>query len=223
MEELANKFYGFLKTNGYFKESLHFDPEVEWLIKDRENYQVHSNFRILSFLNPPYKMFFDLCKRNDPFGTFEKEVTVMPYNLLTNIALAQHEALKRVFRLALDFEKIDSKLNDNSTYGTIISKLENKGLQKDIVAALDNKLRNIVAHGDWYVQDRQFTYIDDVKKSISYKKLSQRVNDFIRFSNAFYDVYWSNHLPPEALEFSKQKMKEDAIDLSWKLYKHNRG
>lgn len=49
MEKLANNFYEFLKTNWYFKKSPHFDPEVDWLIKDRGKYQVHNNFRILSF------------------------------------------------------------------------------------------------------------------------------------------------------------------------------
>ena len=49
MEKLANNFYEFLKTNWYFKKSPHFDPEVDWLIKVRGKYQVHNNFRILSF------------------------------------------------------------------------------------------------------------------------------------------------------------------------------
>ena len=223
MDKLAERLYDFLRTNGCLKESPQFDPEVEWLIVDREKCQCYSNFRILAFLHHEDNVFLNLCKRYNPAGTFEKELEIMPYGILANTALSQYEKLKRVFRIALDFKKIDPKLKDNPTYGTIISKLENKGLQKDIVVALDNKLRNIVAHGDWYVQDHRFTYMDDGKKSISYEDLSQRVNNFIRFSNVFYRIYWSNHLTPEASEFSKQKMIDDAIDLFWKLHRRSRG
>ena len=213
MEKFANELYDFLETNEYFKKIPKFDSEVEWLIKERENCQRYSNFRILSFLNPPYNGFFDLCKQFDPFETFKKELDVMSYNLLAPVALSQYEALKRIFCIALDFEKIALKPKSDPTYGTLISKLKEKGLEKNIVGALDNKLRNIIAHGDWYVQNGLFTYIDNGKQTISYEELLRRIDDFTYFSNAFYKQYWNEYIPPEARKFSEQQIVKNRMNL----------
>ena len=207
MEKLANEFYGFLRTNGYFKKLPEFDPEVEWLIRNREVHQVRSSFRLLSFLDPPDR-FFDLCKQGDSFEHFEKETEVMLYSLLTNIALSQYETLKRVFCFALDLKKINPALNDNSTYGMIIGGLEQKDLEKNIICVLDNRLRNIVAHGDWYVLDGRFAYMDDEKQTMSYEDLWGRVKNFSIFSDEFYELYWPEYAPPEYIQFKRQKLAE---------------
>lgn len=217
MKKLGNELYDFLKSNEYLKKSPHFNPNAEWLIKEREMCQLNSNSRILSFLNPPYDDFLNLCKQFDPCKTFEKELPIMKYTLLANIALFQHESLKRVFNIALNFNKIDSG-SRHLTYGKIISKLKNDNLKDDIVNILNYELRNIFAHEDWYIEDDQLTYINNNSKhTISYNELSQSVNNFTHFSNAFYHIYWKNHLPPEAIEFSKQKIIEDRINYLRKM------
>ena len=209
MENLAKLFYDFLKTKEYFKNTPQLDPEVEWLIKDRENCQRYSNFRILSFLKPPYKPFFDLCKQFDPFQSFKNELDIMPYNLLTGVALSQFEGLKRIFCIALDFEKLGIKSKSNPTYGMFITRLSERGLEKNIVNALDNKLRNIIAHNDWYVQNKLFTYVEKEKQTISQEKLSQRIDNFTYFSNKFYNLYWHDFLPSNTKKFAEKKLIED--------------
>ena len=122
------------------------------------------------FLDPPDR-FFGLCKQGDSFEHFEWETEVMSYALLTNIALSQYETLKRVFCFALDLKKINPALDDNSTCGAIIGGLKQKNLEKNAICVLDNRLRNIVAHGDRFVLDGRFAYMDDEKQTMSYKDL----------------------------------------------------
>lgn len=202
MQKLGNELYNFLKTKDYFKESPHLNPKVEWLIKDRERCQLYSNMRILSFLNPPYDTFLNLCKQFDDDGTFEKELPIMKYTLITNIILFQCESLKRIFNIALDFKKINLK-RKHPTYGQIIDKLKDNGLEDNIVGVMNNKLRNIIAHEDWYVENDQLVYMDNGEHMISYDELLQSRGNFTDFGNTFYPIYWKNHSSPEIIEFCK--------------------
>ena len=220
MENLGRELYDFLKTKEYFNEPLNINLEVEWGIKAKCNYQTISNLRILGLLKDKDERFLNLCKQynfyklNVMTGTLEEELKTIPYVLVTSNALAQYETMKRVFCFALDFKKIDPKLNDKSTYGAIITRLECNGLENPIVNALDNQLRNIVAHGDWYLKDDQFVYrVNNEYKSMSYEALSQRVENFTEFSNAFVDIYWRNHIPDDATKFAMQKKRDDYSDL----------
>ena len=145
MQKLGNELYNFLKTKDYFKESPHLNPKVEWLIKDRERCQLSSNNRILLFLNQPHDAFLNLCKRVDPLKTFEKELPIMKYTLITNIILFQCESLKRIFNIGFNFKKLNIT-SKHPMYGQIIGKLKDNGLEDDIADEMNYKIRNIIAH-----------------------------------------------------------------------------
>ena len=167
---------------------------------ERSNIQTWWNYRLLSFLKYKDRDFLNLCKKYDVQNTLSKEIEIMPYELLAHIALSQYEILKRCLIFALNPETLDVKPNTIPTYGTIISKLEHKGLEKRIVKAMDNELRNIIAHGSWYIKDNRFFYLEKQNKQVmTYWDLSVRVDNFTHFSNRFYQIYWENHLPNNAL------------------------
>ena len=134
----------------------------------------------------------------------------MSYALLTNIALSQYETHKARFLFCIGFKKINPALNDNSTYVAIIGGLEQKDLEKNVICILDNRLRNIVAHGDWFVLDGRFAYMDDEKQTMSYKDLKRRVKNFSIFSDEFYELYWPEYAPPACIQF--KKTKTDRVD-----------
>ena len=209
-ELLAIKLYDFLKTHKYLKDFPSFDPDTEWLIMDRSKTQVCWNSRLLWFLNSKEPDFLTLCSKNDILKTFSKEIEVMPYEILAHMALSQYEILKRCLTFALKLETLNIKPNASTTYGTIISKLDHKGLEKCIVKAFDNKLRNIIAHGSWYVKDKQFFYLEEQKKQcMTYDELLTRVDNFTQFSNRFFRIYWENHIPANARYFAAVQMIKD--------------
>ena len=211
-EILAINLYDFLKIHKCLKDSPSFDPETEWLIMERSKMQTYWNYRLLGFLKYKDLDFYNLCKKYGDQKTLNKEIEIMPYELLAHIALSQYEILKRCLMIALKPEALIIKPDASPTYGTIISKLEHKGLEKSIVKAMDNGLRNIIAHGSWYVKDKRFFYLEKQNKHfMTHCELSVRVDNFTQFSNKFYQIYWKKHIPKNALDFAADQMIKDRL------------
>ncbi len=204
MTILARRLYQFLDSNQFFKKQPEFDPDTEWSIRERTNLQYYGNCRALSFLEQRDAVFFNLSKKHDSFGTFEREKEVMPFVLLAECAHSEFEIMKRLLLFGLDLKKIGPKLGKRSTYGRIISELEKKGLESSIVTGMDNELRNIMAHGSWFVKDRMFVDHDEGIK-LTYDDFEKRVDRFRRFAGSFYDLYWQNHTPKNAIEYTVKK------------------
>ena len=206
-EKLASEFYDFLKLGDYFVSTPQFNPVVEWSIIQRLRCQKFGNVNIMEFITDKIKEFEILCKESVPATELEDTLDTIPYELLMSPMLSQFEALKRLFGFALEPKKLGLYSAITTTYGTIISKLKKQGLNDETVCMLDNKLRNILAHGTWYVEDRNFTYIDgDEKHQISFDIMYQRVTDFTVFSGKFYSLYWHDYTPKNALDFAGAKI-----------------
>ena len=167
-------------------------------------------------MNQPHDAFLNLCKRVDPLKTFEKELPIMKYTLITNIILFQCESLKRIFNIGFNFKKLNIT-SKHPMYGQIIGKLKDNGLEDDIADVMNYKIRNIIAHEDWYVENDQLVYMDNGEHTVSYDELSQSSDNFTHFSNAFYWIYWKNHSSPEIIEFCKLKAIEDRVKRNVKI------
>lgn len=161
----------------------------------------------MEFITDRIKEFEILCKQNVPTAELEDTLDTIPYELLMSLMLSQFETLKRLFGFALEPKKLELNSAKTTTYGTIISKLKKQDLNDEIVCMLDNKLRNILARGTWYVEDKNFTYIDgDEKHQTSFDIMCQRVTDFTVFSSKFYSLYWHDYTPKNALNFASMRV-----------------
>ena len=140
---------------------------------------------------------------------FRKEAKIIPFALLVNSVLLQYESLKRCLLFALDIEKLGLK-SSRTTYGTIINKLQRHGMKPHLVHHMDNELRNIIAHVNWYVKEDKFVYlVKEETRAMSYKKLESRTSIFHKFANDFFALYWRDYLRPEDMDFASIKKIEE--------------
>ena len=163
--DLGHEFYKFLSANYLLKTHPEFDADMEWEIKEQANVQVNFAERMLYLFKTKDPVFFKLCMNLDSRApaehkTFKKERKWIPFALLVNRTLPQYETLKRCLLFALDSDKLGLK-KTSITYGQIINQLQHQhGMELRIVKALDNELRNIIAHGSWYVKEGKFVYLN---------------------------------------------------------------
>ena len=201
-KKLARDLYDFLNENNLFIETPNFDCEIEWLIKGRSNAQGYFIQDIIAFLEKRYYS-SKLPKH------IEEELETMKYALLTNHALSQYEILKRTFYFALNFKKIDRKVTTKTPYGIMIRHLSGKGLKKCVVKALDNDLRNVIAHDSWYVKNFKFMYFKNKNwQSMSSSELASRIINFIILGQEFFTLYWNDDTMEHCMEFADQKKIE---------------
>ena len=110
------------------------DLETEWEIKEQVNVQGYFTMHMLSLFENGDHNYFKLCRWMDscvPSGmpkTFEKESKLIPFALLANYALSQYENLKRCLLFALDSGKTSLEMTSRTTYGKIIDKLRQYGM-----------------------------------------------------------------------------------------------
>ena len=203
MTELAKKMYNFLEANKYFKENPQIDSEAEWSNITRDRQLVYSISKTLDGVLTKDV----LSKLDNPYnGDPKTNLLTILHEQRFNLVYPQYEKLKRMLCIALDFKKI--KLGKkHPTYGDIITALKNKKIEKNIVNVMDNELRNIIAHRDWYVKDGQFICTANNKKHIiEWKELNQRLNNLKQFSDLFCTLYFFYyHTPPGIKERKKHK------------------
>ena len=218
-QALGREFYKFLSTSGLLKACPKFDTAVEWEIREQVNVQSNFAGRMLSLFenNDPY--FTKLCQQMDrsvypKYESFSKESKVIPFALLVNCALLQYESLKRCLLFALDGEKL-SRMSSGTTYGTIIDELKKHGMNPRFVSCMDNELRNIIAHGSWYIKEGKFVYLAKEKTStMSYEELTTRTSNFNTFAGGFFTLYWRDYMRKEDADFALTKMIEEGISKS---------
>ena len=211
----GREFYEFLSTSGLLKACPKFDAETEWEIREQVNVQSNFAGRMLSLFKNNDPDFTKLCKQMDMsvpqmFRTFRKETKLIPFALLVNNVLLHYESLKRCLLFALDGKKFDS-MSSRMTYGNIINKLQRRhGMNSRLVCYMDNKLRNIVAHGSWYIKEGKFAYlIKEETRVMSYEKLESRTSNFINFANEFFKLYWEDYIRKEHIVFASNKKIEE--------------
>ena len=217
-QALGREFYRFLSANGLLEVHPKFDSETEWEIKEQVNVQGYFAMRMLSLFENRDHDYFKLCRCMDsyvPSGmpkTFEKESKLIPFALLANYALSQYENLKRCLLFALDGGKMSLRMTSRTTYGKIIDKLRQHGMDLRLVDAMDNELRNIIAHGNWYVKEGKFTYLAKEKTYfMPYDDLKGRTSKFVDFANGFFRSYWTDHVREEHTKFALKKKIEETL------------
>ena len=204
---LADDFYRFLKSEDLLKEEPDFDPHVEWSIKARVNLQLYNNMRMILFMIRNDEPLRTWCKKYDLYDTFEEERGVMPFVLLAEYSQSAYEILKRVLLRGLDLGKMNLG-KGTPTYGKIISKLEERGLAAEIVSIMNNKLRNVLAHGSWYVDDDHKFHDETGEIILSYNDFLTRADDFAYFANRYYLLYWKEHMTDKITDFARKKIIE---------------
>ena len=212
----GREFYEFLSTSGLLKTYPKFDAETEWEIREQVNVQSSFAGRMLSLFKNNDPDFTNLCQQMDMsvpqmFRTFRKETQLIPFALLVNSAFLQYESLKRCLLFALDAEKLDLK-SSRTMYGNIIGKLRQHGMKPHLVSYMDNELRNIIAHGNWYIKEDKFSYlVKEETRVMSYKKLESRTSNFINFANEFFKLYWKDYIREEHIFFASTKKIEEGL------------
>ena len=210
----GREFYEFLSTSGLLKARPKFDSKTEWEIREQVNVQTNFAWRMSSLFNDPD--FTKLGQQMDmrmpqKLRTFRKEAKIIPFALLVNNVLLQYESLKRCLLFALDGKKFDS-MSSRTTYGTIINKLRRHGMKPHLVSHMDNELRNIIAHVNWYVKEDKFSYlVKEETRVMSYKKLESRTSNFINFANEFFKLYWKDYIREEHIFFASTKKIEEGL------------
>ena len=217
-QALGREFYRFLSANGLLEVHPKFDLETEWEIKEQVNVQGYFTMHMLSLFENGDHNYFKLCRWMDscvPSGmpkTFEKESKLIPFALLANYALSQYENLKRCLLFALDSGKTSLEMTSRTTYGKIIDKLRQYGMDLRLVDAMDNELRNIIAHGNWYVKEGKFAYLVKEKTHfMPYDDLKGRTSEFVDFANGFFKSYWIDYVRKEHIEFALKKKIEETL------------
>ena len=217
-QALGHEFYRFLSANCLLEVHPKFDSETEWEIKEQVNVQGYFAMRMLNLFENRDHDYFKLCRCMDsyvPSGmpkTFEKESKLIPFALLANYALSQYENLKRCLLFALDGGKMSLRMTSRTTYGKIIDKLRQHGMDLRLVDAMDNELRNIIAHGNWYVKEGRFAYLAKEKTYFMlYDDLKWRTSKFVDFANGFFELYWPDHMREEHIEFASKKKIEETL------------
>lgn len=216
-QALGRELYMFLSTKGLLKIHPDFDIETEWEIKEQSNVQGAFAARMLYLFESKNHRFFKLCREMDLcipliFRKFREESKLIPFALLANSALPQYETLKRCLLFALDLEVLGLGKTSKITYGMIINKLEQHDMASCIATAMDNELRNIIAHGSWYVKGNKFTYVVKEKTFfMSYENLKVRTSNFSSFTNGFFDSYWIKNIRKEHITFAFTKMFRDVV------------
>ena len=210
----GREFYEFLSTNGLLKACPKFDPGTEWEIREQVNVQTHFAMRMLYLFKTNDLDFTKLCQQMripQMFKTFRKQAKIIPFALLVNDVLLQYESLKRCLLFALDIEKLGLK-SSGTTYGNIINKLQHHKMKPHIVSHMDNELRNIIAHVNWYIKEGKFAYlVKEETRVMSYEELNSRTSNFNNFANEFFKLYWSAHLRPEDIDFASIKKTEEGL------------
>ena len=217
-QSLGDEFYRFLSVNGLLEVHPKFDPETEWEIREQVNVQSYFAMRMLSLFENKDHDYFKLRRCMDSYvppgmpKTFEKESKLIPFALLANYALSQYENLKRCLLFALDGGKTDLKITPRTTYGKIIDKLQQYGMDPHLATAMDNELRNIIAHGNWYVKEGKFAYLVKEKTYfMPYDDLKGRTLKFVDFANDFFRLYWAGYACEEHIEFALKKKIEETL------------
>ena len=217
-QSLGGEFYRFLSVNSLLDAHPKFDRYTEWEIREQVNVQGYFTIRMLNLFENKDHDYFKLCREMDsciPHGmpkTFDKESKLIPFALLANYAFSRYENLKRCLLFALDGGEADLKITPRTTYGKIIYKLQQYGMDPHIATAMDNELRNIIAHGNWYVQEGKFAYLVKEKTYfMSYDDLKGRILKFVDFTNDFFDLYWADHTREEHVEFALGKKIEETL------------
>ena len=212
----GREFYGFLSTSCLLKARPKFDSETEWEIREQVNVQTNFAERMLHLFKTNDPDFTKLCQQMDmdmPVPqmrkAFRKEAKIIPFALLVNNVLLRYESLKRCLLFALDGKKFGS-ISSRTTYGTIVNKLQQHGMKPHLVSHMDNKLRNIAAHGSWYIKNDKFVYlVKEEARVMTYEELESRSSNFINFSNGFFESYWRDYLRPEDTDFASIKKIEE--------------
>ena len=212
----GREFYEFLSTSGLLKACPKFDSETEWEIREQVNVQTHFAGRMLHLFKTNDPDFTKLCQQMDiripqMFKTFRKQAKIIPFALLVNDVLLQYESLKRCLLFALDVEKLGLK-SSRTMYGNIIGKLRQHDMKPHLVSHMDNELRNIIAHGNWYIKEDKFAYlVKEETRVMSYEELNSRTSNFINFANEFFELYWRDYLRPEDINFASIKKTEEGL------------
>ena len=212
----GREFYEFLSTSGLLKACPKFDSETEWEIRKQVNVQTNFAARMSYLFKTNDPDFTKLGQQIDMrmpqrLRTFRKEAKIIPFALLVNNVLLQYESLKRCLLFALDGKKFDS-ISSRTTYGAIINKLRRHGMKPHLVSHMDNELRNIIAHVNWYVKKDKFVYlVKEETRVMSYDELESRTSNFINFANEFFELYWRDYLRPEDIDFASIKKIEEGL------------
>ena len=212
----GREFYEFLSTSGLLKACPKFDFETEWAIREQVNVQTNFAGRMLNLFKTNDYDFTKLCQQMDmPMPqmrkAFRKESKLIPFALLVNSVLLQYESLKRCLLFALDIEKLGLK-SSGTTYGNIIGKLQQHDMKPHLVSHMDNELRNIIAHVNWYIKEGKFAYlVKEETRIMSYEKLESRTSNFINFANEFFKLYWKDYIREEHIFFASTKKIEERL------------
>ena len=212
----GREFYEFLSTSGLLKACPKFDSGTEWEIREQVNVQTNFAGRMLHLFKTNDPDFTKLGQQMDirmpqMFKTFRKEAKLIPFALLVNSVLLQYESLKRCLLFALDIEKLGLK-SSGTTYGNIINKLQQHEMKPHIVSHMDNELRNIIAHVNWYMKEDKFAYlVKEETRVMSYEELESRTLNFHKFAGGFFTLYWRDYLRPEDIDLASIKKIEEGL------------
>ena len=208
------EFYEFLSTSGLLKACPKFDIKTEWEIREQVNVQSDFARRMLYLFESNDPVFTKLCQQIDMsmppmLRTFRKESNLIPFALLVNSVLLRYESLKRCLLFALDGKKL-GLMSSGTTYGKIIYKLRQRGMKPHLVSHMDNELRNIIAHGNWYIKEGEFAYlVKEGTRVMSYEDLKSRTLNFSNFAGDFFTLYWTDYVREEHTDFALIKKSEE--------------
>ena len=120
--------------------------------------------------------------------------------IMSQLALAQSEALKRFLISILDKQKIFKNGNRKFyEYGYLIKELSNKitdpKFRKCFEDIFNVELRNALAHDDWWFENRKFVFRDKHKKIVEYDfgKFMEEVKKINSVTRYFVYRYLENY------------------------------
>ena len=93
---------------------------------------------------------------------------------------SHYELFKRELYCWLDTNKL--KINDESTYGTIVGRLRDRELSDDIYDILNTEMRNTLAHESWKIDNNdEFCFEDPNIKNLPFDEFLELFSSFHTF------------------------------------------
>jgi len=121
------------------------------------------------------------------FGFDKEHVVLLPWIVELQLLLGSYELLKRTLLQVIDMEKIPD-LKSKPTLGDIISKLNHILKQNFFKNFIDNELRNVLGHDDWWIENELTLCYRTNKpepKKLTLEKFTEIVKNMKIFRNHF--------------------------------------